>query len=286
MLSLGRIIALACTLALVLTACGVGQRTSGRAARQESGAASAATPTPANASAADDAQATVRIHRLRLKTGAEKGGDRVRVMVGNASPQLRVTIAGNIDQDERAVTVCAVTDETSVPPSTRCVLPVADRPVDLPSGAGVKGAEVSLAGRSTLVDLQEIALTFTEQDRQVRLLLPNLDPPGDDPRCLAQGCPSFEMTPTRGGKLTGKASWEQPGGGLLDIRTAVPVPTAGISPTPPAYRVVSSSTSSSNTGPGSVSISATIESGQQSLLTLTNNGTGPLITPVLDATWP
>ena len=281
------LVALIAGLALLIAGCGVGQRTGGKAARQESGAVAAATATPGAAEISpEESQATVRIHRLRLAAGGEKGGDRLRVMVASSTPQLRVTLSGNIDQEEHAVTVCSVTDETSVPPSTRCVLPVADRPVDLPAAPDVKGAEIALAGRATLVDLQEIAITYTPTDRHVRILLPNLEPMGDDPACLARGCPAFQVTPPRAGQLSAQVSWAQPGGGLLDIRTALRPPTNAASPTPPVYRVLSSSTSSSNAGPGSVSISATLVEEMDSLLAFTNNGRVPLITPVLDATWP
>ena len=94
------------------------------------------------------------------------------------------------------------------------------------------------------------------------------------------------MDPSRNGSIEAKASWNEPGSGLLDIRTAVPAPTTGTTATPQAYRVVTSSTSSSSTGPGSVSIAGTIRSGDTSILALTNNGTGPLAVPVVEATWP
>ena len=103
------------TVGLLLAGCGAGP-TSGDD-RQESGAAARSSPTiPADSGPAGDDQVTVRVHRLRLRSGGETGGDRIRVMVGNSTPQLRVTISGPIDQGENAVTVCAVTDETSVPP--------------------------------------------------------------------------------------------------------------------------------------------------------------------------
>ena len=280
-----KLLALLGALVLLLAACGPEQRTSGRAARQESGAASAS-PSPVAESVDEDAQTTVRIYQLRLKSGSEKGGDSVRILVNNATPDLRITLAGAIDQEANAVTVCSVPDPTSVPPSTQCVLPVADRPVDLPPGPGVRGVDISLAGRASVVDLQEIALTYTASDRRVQVFLPNLDPAPEDASCAPRGCPSFEMDPSRNGKVEAKASWNEPGSGLLDIRTAVPAPTTGTAATPPAYRVVTSSTSSSTTGPGSVSIAGTIRSGDTSILALTNNGTGPLAVPVLEATWP
>ncbi|HEX2053158.1 MAG TPA: hypothetical protein VHJ78_05440 [Actinomycetota bacterium] len=280
--------ALACALIILLVAaCAEGTSSEPQEARQEVGALATSTPTIGRTGApADDEPNTLHIYRLRLHVGREEGGERIRIMVNNADPQLRVTLKGNLDQDQRSVTVCAVTDETSVPPSTQCVLPVADRPVDLPAGAGVKGAEIALAGRSTLVDLEEIALTYEATDRRVRVLLPNIDPPAEDLVCLPKGCPAFQMAPARAGRLSAQASWSEPGGALLDIRTEVPAPTVAISPTPPAYRVLSSSTSSSNAGPGSVAIAATLRAEQESLLALTNNGTVPLITPVLEATWP
>ena len=272
-------------LALVLVACGPGQRTSGKAARQESGAASASPP-PVEEAADDDPQATLRIYQLQLTTGTEKGGDRVRIMVNNTAPDLRITLTGPIDQEGRSVTVCSVTDETSLPPSTQCVLPVSDRPVDLPAVAGVRGAEISLAGRSPLVDLQEIALTYTAGNREVKVLLPNLQPAPKDASCAPRGCPSFEMNPARNGELRATASWGEPGSALVDIRTAVPAPDTDTAATPPVYTVVSSSTSASSTGPGSVSVGATLKSGDSSILALTNNGTEALLFPVLEATWP
>lgn len=268
-------------LALLLGACGI-TRNSGRA---ESGAASRFTPTPAGATGAGDAPATVRIHGLRLKLGEETGGDRARVMINNSAPNLRITLTGNLDQEQQAVTVCSVSGETELPPSTQCILPVAGRPVDLPAGSNIKGVEISLAGRSTAVDLEEVAITFTAIDRRVRMLLPDLEPRGDDPVCLPKGCPSFEMTPQREGILSAQASWREPGSGLLDIRTAIPPPT-GISPTPPAFTVTSSSTSASSAGPGSVSTSAPLRSEGRSILALTNNGDTPLDSPVVEATWP
>lgn len=208
------------------------------------------------------------------------------MLVNPSDGPLRVTLEGAIDQDQQSVTVCAVTDETSVPPSTQCVLPVADRPVDLPAVAGAKGVEVTLAGRATDITLDRISLSYLPVDRQVKLLLPTLDRPAADAACLPRGCPAFEMTPAQGGPLSAEASWAEPGGGILDVRTALPAPTAPVSPTPPAFRVLSSSTSSSNAGPGSVSVTATIREEQQSLLALSSSGPGPLITPVIEATWP
>jgi len=278
-----KLVALA-TVALLVTGCGAGPTS--RAGRQESGAAARSSPTVAPGTGDADDQVTVRVHRLRLRSGGETGGDRIRVMVGNSTPHLRVTISGPIDQGENAVTVCAVTDETSVPPGTNCVLPVAERPVDLPADPNLRGAEISIAGRPAVLDLREIAITYTAQNRQVRLLLPNLDPLTDDPGCLGLGCPAFELTPPRNGNLVGEASWDDPGGGALDIRTTAAMPSPGVSPAPPAYRVVSSSASASNSGPGSVSISSTVREDHQSLMVLTNTGEGPLLTPVLEATWP
>lgn len=268
-----------------MVGCGPGERTSGKAAREESGAASAS-PSPVEEVVDEDAQATIRIYQLQLTTGTEKGGDRVRIMVNNAAPDLRLTLTGPIDQEGRSVTVCSVTDETSLPPSTQCVLPVSGRPVDLPAAPGVRGAEISLAGRSPLVDLEEIALTYTAENREVKFLLPNLQPAPTDASCAPRGCPSFEMNPARNGELRATAGWGEPGSALVDIRTAVPAPDIDTAATPPAYTVVSSSTSASTTGPGSVSVTATLKSRESSILALTNNGTEALLFPVLEATWP
>jgi len=268
-----------------MAGCGPGTRTSGKAAREESGAASAS-PSPVEEAVDEEAQSTIRIYQLQLTTGTEKGGDRVRIMLNNAAPDLRITLTGSIDQEGRSVTVCSVTDETSLPPSTRCVLPVSGRPVDLPAVPGIRGAEISLAGRSVLVDLEEIALTYTAGDRQVKFLLPNLQPAPKDASCASRGCPSFEMNPARNGELIATAGWGEPGSALIDIRTAVPAPDIDTPATPPAYTVVSSSTSASSTGPGSVSVAATLKSRDPSILALTNNGTVALLSPVLEATWP
>lgn len=278
-------LALIAALLLLSASCASGERTSGSAAREESGAASAS-PSAVEEVVDEDAQTTVRVYQLRLSAGAEKGGDRLRILVNNAAPNLRVTLTGEIDQESRSVTICSVTDETSVPPRTRCVLPVAGRPVDLPAVPGIRGAEISLAGRSTLVDLQEIALTYTARDRRVKFLLPNLDPAPKDASCAPRGCPSFELNPARNGDLQATANWSEPGSGLLDIRTSLPAPTTGAGATPPAYKVVSSSTAASSAGPGSVTISATLISTESSILALTNNGTGLLAAPTLDAAWP
>lgn len=269
---------------LTLIACG-GERTSGQAAREERGAASAS-PSAVVDSVDEDAQTTVRIHQLRLTAGAEKGGDRVRILVNNATPDLRVTLTGAIDQEERSVTVCSVTDRTALAPSDRCVLPVSDRAVDLPGAPGVRGIEISLAGRSKLVDLQQVALTYTAQDRRVTFLLPNVEPAPKDASCAPVGCPAFELNPARNGKLEATASWMEPGSALMDIRTAVAGPTNGTVATPLAYKVAASSASSSSDGPGTVTVGATIRSGDSSILALSNNGTGLLGTPVLEAAWP
>lgn len=234
----------------------------------------------------EDAQTTVRIHQLRLQVGEEKGSNSVRILVNPSTPNLRITLTGDIDQELKSVTVCSVADPTSIPPSTQCILPVAGRPIDLPAGPGIRGAEISLAGRSTLVDLQEVALSYTAADRMVQLRLPNLDPAPQDAACAPLGCPSFEMNPARNGKLEATARWDQPGSALLDVRAAVPAPAAATAPTPPAYRVVTSSSSSSDSGPGSVTVAATVRSGDSSVLALTNNGSVPLPSPVLQATWP
>ncbi len=243
-------------------------------------------PTAVAESVNEDAQTTVRIHRLRLKVGAEKGGNSVRILVNPSTPNIRITLTGEIDQELKSVTVCSVTDPASVPPSRLCVLPVAGSPIDLPVAPGIRGAEISLAGRSTLVDLQEVALSYTAADRAVLFQLPNLDPAPQDAACAPRGCPSFEMNPTRSGKLEATARWEQPGSALLDVRAALPSPTDAAIPTPPAYRVVTSSGSSSDSGPGSVTVAADIRSGDSSVLALTNSGTGPLPTPLLSAAWP
>jgi hypothetical protein len=282
---LARITALLCLILLTAGACGERERTSGSAARQESGAVKGSSPAPSGAATADDTQTTLRIYRLRLRTGSEEGGDRLRAIVGNASPALRVTVTGAIDQEENAVTLCSVTDESAVPPSTQCVLPVADRPVDLPTGSDTRGVEISLSGRTDAVDIEEVAITYAATDRKVRVLLPNLDPTSD-PWCEPQGCPSFEVTPRRDGEVSAQAAWPEPGAGLLEIKTEVPGLTTGASPSPMAYRPLASSTSSSDTGPGSVSTSATITSGRQSVVAFTNKGTGFLKTPTLEATWP
>jgi hypothetical protein len=280
-----KLFALLPALALLLAACASGERTSGSEAREESGAASAS-PSAVEEEVDEDAQATVRIYQLQLTTGTEKGGDRLRIMVNNATPDLRITLTGPIDQEGRSVTVCSVTDETSLPPSTQCVLPVSGRPVDLPAAPGIRGAEISLAGRSPLVDLDEIALSFTATDRRVKFLLPNLQPAPADATCAPRGCPSFEMNPARDGDLNATASWGEAGSALVDIRTAVPAPDTGTAATPPAYTVVSSATSASSAGPGSVSVGATLKAEDSSILALTNNGTGALLFPVLEATWP
>jgi hypothetical protein len=284
-LALKNLAAVAAFLLLNLVACGDGPRTSGKAAREESGAASAS-PSAVVESVDENAQTTVRIHQLRLTAGAEKGGDRVRILVNNATPDLRVTLTGAIDQEDSSVTVCSVIDRTGLAPSDRCVLPVSDRPVDLPGAPGIKGIEISLAGRSTLVDLQQVALTYTAVDHRVTFLLPNVDPAPEDASCSPLGCPSFELNPARDGKLEATASWTEPGTALLDIRTALAVPTDGTVATPPAYKVAASSTSSSSDGPGTVTVGATIRSGDTSILALTNNGNALLGTPVLEAAWP
>lgn len=280
-----KLLALLLALALFLAACGSGERTSGREAREESGAASAS-PSAVEEVVDEDAQATIRIYQLQLTTGTEKGGDRVRIMVNNTTPDLRITLTGPIDQEGRSVTVCSVTDETSLPPSTQCVLPVSGRPVDLPGAPGVKGAEISLAGRSPLVDLEEIALSYTASDGRVKFLLPNLQPAPKDATCAPRGCPSFEMNPARNGELNANLNWGEAGSAVVDIRTAIPAPDTGTAATPPAYTAVASSTSASSTGPGSVSVAATLKSRDSSLLALTNNGTTALLFPVLEATWP
>lgn len=280
-----KLLSLLLALLFLISGCGTGEPTSGKAAREESGAASASPP-PVEDEVDEDTQATIRIYQLQLTTGTEKGGDRVRIMVNNTAPELRITLTGPIDQEGRSVTVCSVTDETSLPPSTQCVLPVSGRPVDLPAAPGVRGAEISLAGRSPLVDLGEIALTYIAEDREVKVLLPNLQPAPQDASCAPRGCPSFEMNPARNGELRATASWGEPGSALVDIRTAVPAPDTGTAATPPVYTVISSSTSASSTGPGSVSVAATINSRESSILALTNNGTGALLFPVLEATWP
>lgn len=270
---------------LALAACGEGPRTSGKAAREESGAASAS-PSAVVESVDENAQTTVRIHRLRLSAGAEKGGDRIRILVNNATPDLRVTLTGAIDQEDNSVTVCSIIDRTGLAPSDRCVLPVSDRAVDLPGVPGIKGIEISLAGRSTLVDLQQVALTYTAVDHRVTFLLPNIDPAPKDASCAPLGCPSFELNPARDGNLEATASWTDPGSALVDIRTALAAPTNGTVVTPPAYIVAASSTAASSDGPGTVTVAATIRSGDSSILALTNNGTRLLGTPVLEATWP
>jgi hypothetical protein len=270
---------------LTLAACSSGGPSSEKAARQESGAASAS-PSAVVESVDENAQATVRIHQLRLTAGAEKGGDRVRILVNNSTPDLRVTLSGAIDQEEHSVTVCSIIDRTGLAPSDRCVLPVADRAVDLPGAPGIKGIEISLAGRSTLVDLKEVALTYTAVDHHVTFLLPNIEPAPRDASCAPLGCPSFELNPARNGKLEATASWAESGSALLDIRTALAPPTNGTVATPPAYRVAASSSSASNAGPGSVTVGTTIRSGNSSVLALSNNGDGLLMTPVLEATWP
>jgi hypothetical protein len=284
-LALKKLAPLAGLLLLILAACGEGERTTGKAARQEAGAASAS-PSAVVESVDENAQTTVRIHQLRLTAGAEKGGDRVRILVNNATPDLRVTLTGAIDQEEHAVTICSIIDRTGLAPNDRCVLPVSDRPVDLPGAPGIRGIEISLAGRSTLVDLQQVALTYTAADRRVTFLLPNVEPAPKDASCAPLGCPSFELNPARNGKLEATASWTEPGSALLDIRTAVAPPTNGTVATPPAYKVAASSTSSSSAGPGSVTVGTTIRSGDSTILALTNNGNGVLGTPVLEAAWP
>ncbi|CAN5857934.1 hypothetical protein BH23ACT12_BH23ACT12_15090 [soil metagenome] len=280
-----RFLALAALVALLLSACGDDERTGGAAARLEKGAASAS-PSAVAESLDEDAQTTVRIHQLRLRVGAEEGGNSVRILVNPSTPNLRITLTGDIDQDSKSVTVCSVADPISIPPSTQCVLPVAGRPVDLPARPGIRGAEISLAGRSTLVDLQEVALSYTAADRTVQFRLPNLDPAPQDAACAPLGCPSFEIYPARAGKLEATARWDQPGSALLDVRAAVFAPTGVAVPTPRAYRVVTSSSSSSDSGPGLVTIAATIRSRDSSILALTNNGSGPLQAPVLQAAWP
>ena len=281
----GRILGLLCLLTLAAGACGGDDTTSGAEVRQESGAAKGATAVPTAEATAGDTQATLRIYRLRLRTGPEEGGDRLRVILGNASPALRVTVTGAIDQEDNAVTVCSVADESAVPPSTQCVIPVADRPVDVPTGSDTRGVEISLSGRTTAVDLEEVAITYAAVDRKVRALLPNLDP-ATDPWCEPQGCPSFELTPRRDGEVSALATWPEPGAGLLEIKTEVPEPTTGASPSAGTYRALASSSSSSDSGPGSVSTSATITSGRPSVVAFSNKGTGFLQTPVLEAIWP
>jgi hypothetical protein len=281
-----RILALLCLLTLAMGACGGESNGTTRSeARQESGSAKGATPVPSAPATAGDDQTTLRIYRMRLRTGPEEGGDRLRVILGNASSALRVTVTGAIDQEDNAVTVCSVPDESAVPPSTQCVIPVADRPVDVPSGSDTRGVEISLSGRTTAVDLEEVAITYAAVDRKVRILLPNLDPTSD-PWCEPRGCPSFEVTPRGDGEVSAQASWPEPGAGLLEIRTEVPEPATGASPSPGTYRALASSTSSSDSGPGSISTSATITSGRPSVVTLSNQGTGFLKTPTLEATWP
>jgi hypothetical protein len=282
---LARIAALFCLILLTAGACGVRERTSGSAARQESGAVKGSSPAPSGAATADDTQTTLRIYKLRLRAGSEEGGDRLRVIVGNASPALRVTVTGAVDQEENAVTLCSVADESAVPPSTQCVLPVADRTVDLPTGSDTRGVEISLSGRTDAVDIEEVAITYAAADRKVRVLLPNLDPTSD-PWCERRGCPSFEVTPARDGEVSAQATWPEPGAGLLEIKTEVPGPTTGASPAPAPYRPLAASSSSSDSGPGSISTSATITSGRPSVVAFTNKGTGFLKTPILEATWP
>jgi hypothetical protein len=284
-LALKKLAPLAGLLLLIPAACGGAERTTGKAARQEAGAASAS-PSAVVESVDENAQTTVRIHQLRLTAGAEKGGDRVRILVNNATPDLRVTLTGAIDQEGQSVTVCSVIDRTALAPSDRCVLPVSDRPVDLPGAPGIKGIEISLAGRSTLVDLQQVALTYTAVDRRVTFLLPNVEPAPKDASCAPLGCPSFELNPARNGKLEATASWTEPGSALLDIRTAAAPPTSAPVATPLAYKVSASSASASIDGPGSVIVAATIRSGDSTILALSNNGTGLLGTPVLEASWP
>lgn len=280
-----RLVGLTGLLALVLGACGANGGTSARQARQEAGAVATATPAPVGAVERDN-QTTVRIHGLRLSLGDGPGADRVRVLLNNTAPNIRVTLSGNLDQELRSVTVCSVSGESDLPPSTQCVLPVSGRPVDLPAESTIKGVEISLAGRSTAVDVEEVAITFDAADRRVRFLLPDLDPATPDPACVPKGCPSFELTPARDGTISAAASWDGPGSGLIDVRTSVPPPTGTASPPPPAFRVVSSSTSASTAGPGEVAVSATVQSARRSILAFTNNGETPLRSPAVEVTWP
>lgn len=250
----------------------------------ESGAAPASPSMPAEPE--EEVQSTLRIHNLRLSAGPEAGSDRLRVLFDESTSALRVTVTGGIDQDNQSVSVCSVADETEIPPSTQCVMPADGRTVDLPAGSQIRGAEIVLAGRTTLVDITELALTFTADSRQVKVLMPNIAPSAGNTACSPDGCPALEMTLPREGVLSAEASWAEPGAGLLEILTAPLQPVTGATPETTAYTVVSSSGSSSDSGPGSVGISANIGEEESARLTLSNPGSTVLPAPVLVASWP
>lgn len=191
-------------------------------------------------------------------------------------------VSGGPDLNLQSLRICSVTDATSVPASTGCVSPAPGKPAGVPSRGNLRGVEVSVAGRVPSVRIRELTVRYAAADRKVTMLLPSLEPRPSGDGCLQRGCPSFELTPRAAGSLAAQAIWPAEGSALLEIRTAITAPGAGL----PGYRVVSSASSSSPPGPGIVATSAAIQAPTPSSLVLTNTGAASLEAPVMSATWP
>ena len=221
--------------------------------------------TTTGATAVTDPPGAVTLHATALVLpDTRAGGGGLRVVVHPASGDVVVRRPGTgTGAGAGALSACPVADAVAAVSAAACVALDAGRAVDLP----MRGVDIRATGGDVAVD--EVTVTWVPADRSMTLVTP-ARPAG---ACAAQPCQaSFSVTPPRPGAFSLDG---HPGGGRPRLVLVSNTPAAG-----------SIRTLATVEGGGSLSIRATLQAGEQAVLTYSEQGAAAVAALPADVSWP
>jgi hypothetical protein len=212
-------------------------------------------------------------YNVHLDPGAEEGGDHFGVQFGATGP-LSVVLHGT----DGSVRLCPSSSIDSSQ-GTLCSMPTDG------VATSVNASGFVLDASSGAVTLDGITVTYRSTTHAVNMRLPNLAPKPGASVCKDNGCnPFFEYSPHTPGTLRAMGTWDGIATAKLVIEKGA-VAAHSYSANGQPYNELDSDMKSSDTAPGKVQVSATVDASEVAVA-MSNEGARLVRTPTLDITWP